>query len=276
MAAMAVAAVAGAGFVVTRDNSPSVIVEDATEIVSDPDVDGAVAYSFAAATSSAQASASVVFEMDIESPDGPMSATASFDRDSGRLAMDLDLTDLVQDDEIFEIGDSISFIIDEQSGAAYVSAGFLGEMFGPVDGWVSISDDGFSLDDEAFTDVFSNPLNIADVFGDVEPIDLGEETIDGEVLRHFEVMLDSAALAELGEDSIVAPDISQAAMDITYDVWVDEASQIRRIVFDATSEGEVGTVDMWITFSGDPIDIALPTPDEVVSLEELFAGAFDD
>ena len=41
-------------------------------------------------------------------------------------------------------------------------------------------------------------------------------------------------------------------------------------------EGEVGSVDMWITISSDPIDIALPSPDDVVDIEELFGSAFED
>lgn len=273
---MTVGAVAGGAFLVTRDSADDTLVEDSAELATDSNVDDTAAYSFAAATVSAQAAASVVFDMEIESPEGAMSAIASFDRASGRLSMDLDLSQSVADDEVFDIADEISIIVDEPSGTAFVSAGFLGVGFGPADGWVSLTSDEFAMDDESFGDVFSNPLDIADVFGDVEPLDLGEETIDGEVFRRFEVALDEAALAELDDDSFIAPDDVAFDGDVTYDVWVDESSQIRRIVFEAESDGETGRVDMWITVSADPIEIALPTPDEVVDLEELFASAFED
>ena len=273
---MTLAAVAGGAFVVTRDSGDDVIVEDATEVVTDTHTESTTAYSFAAATESAQEAASVVFDMEILSPDGPMSATASFDRASGRLAMDIDLSQVEMDDEVFPTSDSIRFIIDEPTATAYVGADFLGGIFGPTDAqWISLDDGEFTISDDVFGDVFTNPLNIADVFGDVEPIDLGEETIDGEVLRHFEVTLDQAALTELGDDGMLTGDPALFD-DAVYDVWVDESSQIRRLLFEAVDDGEVGSVDMWITVSPDPLDIELPPADEVVDLEELFNAAFED
>jgi hypothetical protein len=277
MGAMAVAAVAAGAFVITRDNGEKDVVEDATELATDSKAESAVGYSFAAATATAQAAASVVFDMEIDSPDGPMSATAAFDRTSGRLAMDLDMSQLVAEDELFEFGDSLGFIVDEQDQLAYVGADFFAALFGSTDAnWISLTSDEFSIDDDVFGDVFTNPLNIADVFGDIEPIDLGDETIDGEVLRHFEVTLDDEAIAKLADNGTVAKDPAQTDFDDTYDVWVDESSQIRRILFDAVDNGQVGSVDMWITISGDPIDITLPAPNEVVDIEELFATAFED
>jgi hypothetical protein len=282
MAAMAVAAVAAGAFVVTRDSGDiavveNVIVEDATELATDSNAESTVGYSFSAATASAQTAASVVFDMEINSPDGPISATASFDRPSGRTTMDLDMSQVVADDEFIEVGDSLSFVIDEPTQVAFVRADFFAAIFGPTDaGWISLTSDEFSIDDDVFGDVLTNPLNIAEVFGDVEPTDLGEETIDGEVLRHFEVVLDDAAIAELGDDGLVTEDLAQSEFDLTYEVWVDESNQIRRILFDAIDEGEVGSVDMWITISSDPIDIALPSPDDVVDIEELFGSAFED
>lgn len=280
MAAMTVAAVAGGTFVVTRDSGDSgstVMVEDATELATDSNTDGTAAYSFAAATATAQAASSVVFDMEIDSPDGPMSATASFDRGSGRTTMELDMSQLAAEDEFFEVGDSLSFIVDEPNQVAYVNADFFAAVFGPTDaGWISLTSDEFSIDDDVFGDVLTNPLSIAEVFGDVEPIDLGEETIDGEVLRHFEVILDAAAIAELGDDGLVTEDLAQAEFDLTYEVWVDESNQIRRILFDAVEDGQVGSVDMWITVSSDPIDIELPAAGDVVDIEELFSSAFED
>lgn len=278
MAAMTVAAVAGGTFVVTRDSGngdSSVTVEDATELATDSNTDGTAAYSFAAATATAQAASSVVFDMEIDSPDGPMSATASFDRGSGRLAMDLDFSQIVADDDFFEIGDTLSFIVDESNQTAYVSADLFPGFSGATsEGWISLTTDEFAIDDDVFGDVFTNPLDIADVFGDVEPIDLGDETIDGELLRHFQVTVDDETVAGLGDDGMIVEDL--ANLEVTFDVWVDEVSQIRRVLFEAVEDGQVGSVDMWITVSSEPIDIALPAPDEVIDLDELFGAAFED
>ncbi len=286
MGAMAVAAVAAGAFVITRDGGDATtedpgtedvvaedVEEEATELATDTSVESTAGYSFAAATSSAQDAASVVFDMDLATSDGPMSATASFDRTSGRLAMDLDLSQLALDDEFFDFGDSLSFIVDEQDRTAYVGAEFFAALFGPTDAeWVSVQNDELSMDDDVFGDVFSNPLNIADVFGDVEPIDVGDETIAGEVLRHFEVTLDEDAVAELGADGMLTRDPTSLA-SATYDVWVDESSQIRRILLDGG--GEAGGVDMWITISNDPIDIALPDPDDTIHMDEFLDSSFE-
>ena len=277
MAAMTVAAVGGGAFLITRDSADSVIVDDATELATDSNIDSTAAYSFAAATATAQAAASVVFDMEIDSPEGPMSATASFDRASGLTEMEIDMSQLTAEDDFFDVGDSLSFIVDEPNQVAYVNSDFFAALFGPTDaGWISLTGDEFTVDDDVFGDVLTNPLNIAEVFGDVDPIDLGEETIDGEVLRHFEVVLDAESIADLGDDGLVTEELAQAEFGLTYDVWVDESSQIRRILFDAVDDGEVGSVDMWITVSTDSIEIPVPAAGDVVDLEELFGAAFED
>ncbi|MFK7916569.1 MAG: hypothetical protein AB8G14_00710 [Ilumatobacter sp.] len=281
--AVALAAVAAGALVITRDASEAVIVQDSTQLAADPAA--TPGYSFAAATANAQTAASVVFDMEIESPDGPMTATAAFDKASGRMSMELDMSQLVEDDESFiEIGDSLAFIADESAQVAYISADFLAGFIPTDASWISLTTDEFSVDDDVFGDVFANPLDIADVFGDLEPLDLGEVTVDGELLHHFEVTIDATTIAqldadkideELAADMLADDDLALLGGSVTYGVWVDEANQIRRMTFDVVDDGEVGSVELWVDISTESIDIALPSPDDVVDMDELFGSAFE-
>lgn len=91
---------------------------------------------------------------------------------------------------------------------------------------------------------------------------VGEDDVDGQTMRHYEVTMDGAAMAEsmpsVGEDAGVTADVPE---DIIYDLWVDGDNLMRKIAFE--SEGMVTELrtDNW----GEPQDIKAPSADELMS-----------
>ncbi len=113
------------------------------------------------------------------------------------------------------------------------------------------------------------------LFGEVEPIHHGLETIDGEPLRHVQIPVSVAdMLADPGgiddfTDLNDLPGIGELD-EVVFDVWVSEDNSIRRISLDLVVAGEPNGFDMWVVISPGPTEIPLPEPSEVTDLEELF------
>jgi len=269
LAAVTVAGVAAAAFVLTSGSPDDEIGDDVIEVVTERE-ESSESFSFAAAATNAQQAASVSFDMSIDSPDGLMTMTAAVDRATGRMSMDIDTSQLVVDEFGVEGGDSMAMILDEQNGVAYIGGDFYDSIFAVDTTWLSMELDEAVSDTSTFDEIFTNPLDMTRVFGDLQPVDLGPETVDGESLHHYRVVVDAAAVANqpnLGDLTDEFGNIDEVA----YDVWVSEDNQIRRIVFDVDDNGDLLGLDMWIDISPSPVDITLPDPSEVTSFEELLS-----
>lgn len=85
----------------------------------------------------------------------------------------------------------------------------------------------------------------------------GQEDVDGEVLDHYGVVLDAAALAA-DAPAEGLPD------QLAVDVYVDSAGLLRRVTIDLGAAA--GRVDVRYDSWGEPVDITAPKPSQVEQL----------
>ncbi len=270
---------AGIGaFIVSRSN-PDDAPDDATpQLVSDAETATDTAFSFAAAATNARTAGSMRLEMTADSPEGDVSMVATIDRASQRISLDADLSQLSTDESFFETPDSVSMILDESTSTMYLGSEFYGFLGGVGTPWISASVDDMDDGGDSIDEIFANPFEMDFLFGDVEPVDLGLETIEGEELRHFQIpvsLSDALAGGEGDVDGLVdLRDIEgiEALDEVVYDVWVSEDNTIRRIGLDLVVADQANGFDMWIEVSPDSVEIPLPEPSEVTDIQELFGS----
>ncbi|WP_131103675.1 hypothetical protein [Ornithinimicrobium sufpigmenti] len=100
--------------------------------------------------------------------------------------------------------------------------------------------------------------------GAQEVVFLGEEDVDGEQMRRYQVTVDAeAALAASGDDA--AATSLGLEDEIVYDVWLDGEDLMRKMVFDTAGETLEMRMDDW----GQDQDIQVPEPDQVMDMGEL-------
>lgn len=90
---------------------------------------------------------------------------------------------------------------------------------------------------------------------------VGEEDLDGQDMRRYEVTVDTeAALDAAGQ---TGDDAAQASgmigEELTYDVWVDGDNLMRKIAFELEGAVTEITADNW----GEPQEIQVPSEDEI-------------
>ncbi len=269
-----VLAAAVAAFIVTRGTSDEAVTDETDQIVTDAETDNA--FSFSAATANASAAGSMQFEMSSTTPDGNMSMVAIADRGSQRISVTADLSDLIVDDSFIETPDVVTMIFDESTSTLYLDSEYLGIFMETETPWISMNIDDMN-DGDSLDEMFANPFEMTVLFGDVEPVDLGLETIEGEELRHFQVPLavrDMLADSDAGNEFLDLRDIEgiEALDEVVYDVWIDADNTIRRIALDLVVAGQTNGIDMWIEMSTDGVEIPVPAPADVTDLEELFGS----
>jgi hypothetical protein len=125
---------------------------------------------------------------------------------------------------------------------------------------------GQSLDDLEGELAF-DPSDIAESLLEPEnSIEIGIETIDGVEVKHYQVTVDiAAAIAALPQSEIDdalegldVPDID-VPDTLVYDVWVTADNDLRRVSFDTELAGQTIGMQLDMTTSDQPLDIAVPT-----------------
>jgi hypothetical protein len=263
----AVVAIAVGGFFVLLSRNDDQLVDDSASVVSDPESEVESEVSFAAASASAASAASLTVDMTLESPEGPIAAAMVVDRASERISMDVDLSRLeVEDADFFAaMPDAYRMIVDQSTSTAYIESSAFGELVPQAEqtAWFELSMNDNS-EFESFDSTFPNPFDINAAFVDAESVDLGVELIDGEELTHFNV----PAITPVGDEVGVA--------EIEYDVWVSKDNEIRRIAYDYLEDDESLPLLMVVKYSDEAVDISLPDPSDVTSLDDLFEMEFDE
>jgi hypothetical protein len=273
LALITVAAAGLAAVAISRTNGEGSLTDTTPDIVTDAEVD--TAFSFASAASAANTAGSMQFEMTSTTPDGVVTMVATIDRASQRIAAEVDMSQLTVENGFFETPDTAAMILDESTRTMYLGSEFFGGFSDAAAPWVGINIDGMDEGDDSVDELFANPFEMTFLFGEVEPIDRGLETIDGEQLRHVQIPVSVAdMLAGPGgiddfTDLNDLPGIEELD-EVVFDVWVSEDNSIRRISLDLVIAGEPNGFDMWVVISPGPTEIALPEPSEVTDLEELF------
>lgn len=187
-------------------------------------------------------------------------------------------------------GSTAVIIYDAGDGVLYIQADELIpstplDLLIPDLGWIAIDTGELDLEDgdegvDIVDALAGNPLIVIDLV-DADPsdaTDLGAETIDGTETRHYQFMVDVAASVEIPEQLSDLADqfgfdlqIPEGALgEVTYDVWVTEDSQLRRVEigFEIADESISIVVDV-LALGGD-VEVVVPSSDDVFDLGELF------
>gem|GEM_PF-1724599 len=269
LALVAVLAVGFGAFVVTRDGGER--ISDDVTLVPDTVADRPDASSFAMATAAAAEAGSSQIDMTVDTPTGTFVASVRADQASGRVSLELDVSDLDDPGGAIGPGTPMTFlmIVDQQTGDVYMESAVMG-MFGVETPWILFAgaDMGETADDD-FSDIFIDPIEIADAFGDVEPELVAVETIDGEELTRYRVAPTADQMSDL-HDSVFGGISDDKTERVVFDVWVTADDQIRRLAFDILADGVTNDIVLTLTTSPDAVEIALPDPADVSDLADLF------
>ncbi|MCC5953398.1 MAG: hypothetical protein JJU45_15000 [Acidimicrobiia bacterium] len=223
-------------------------------------------------------------------------AEGAFDETSGRSSMTMDMSGFMtflspedmagvsqEDAEMAMAMFDEPWEIITDGDTAYMRMALFSAMFGAGDSWIQFEDDTNEFTgDAAFMDAdFSGEvLEALKGAGDVEEV--GSETVRGADTTRYSVELDPELLAaEVGDPEIAEMAQGAAVMD----VWIDGDDLVRRIemVVDVDAFGDLDDMgeldgDIRVTIEmydlGEPVDIELPDPADVITEDELFAGMF--
>lgn len=239
--------------------------------------DKAEAFSLQAASQQAAASDDVQMTMSMSAGPLDLEAEVIFDDNSGLMQMTM------SGEVVGAAGiDEVTMILDTDDPTIYMSTAAFGDEI-PTDAeWVLMDLGALGMDTSQFDQVSANnPLDIAPLFESADNVEeLGFDEVNGEKVKHYKVtvsLADAVAaqpqlqeqldqLDELG-DGFEMPE------ELVYDVYVNEASQLRRITFELAIGPMSIDLDMVVTAIGDAVpQIVLPTGDDVVSFEELMGG----
>lgn len=90
---------------------------------------------------------------------------------------------------------------------------------------------------------------------------VGEDDVDGQQMRRYEVTVDTdAALdasGQTGEDAAAAS--AMMGEELTYDLWVDADNLMRKVTFELDGAVSEIRTDNW----GEPMDIEAPSPEDI-------------
>jgi hypothetical protein len=232
------------------------------------------AFSIEAVAQSAEQVDAVELEMTLEMGDATIEAMVTIDSASGLMSMTMDVGELLGDEA--GVG-TMEMIMDLDTGTGYMSTDAFGELIETDAGWVA-ADLGEGMGDQFDQLAGSNPFDMAPLF-DQEGVaveEIGFDEVNGEKVKHYEVTIDPALLAEqseeLGDQFGELGDLGFTD-GIAFQVYVNEANELRRMSFSMDILGESISYDMTVVAIGDEIEpIVLPDPADVVTEEELMGG----
>jgi hypothetical protein len=100
---------------------------------------------------------------------------------------------------------------------------------------------------------------------------VGEEDVDGQTMRHYQVTVDSAAAMDAagvtGDDAAAAS--SAMGEEFVYEVWLDDENLMRKLAFEMDGVVTEMTADNW----GEEQDIEIPAEEDIVQGP---GGSLDD
>ncbi len=256
---------------------------------------GAAAVSALRATPDAVADAGtaafeVVMDMTVEGESVQLTAEGAIDSAAEQMSMEMDLGTMF-DELAAETGeevppgfsDPMEMVAD---GSTFYLQAPMFEMFG-LSGWVSMSPDDLGMTEEAMGfgggayDFTTTLESLRGVVG--EPEVVGQEEIRGVATTHYAARMDlEEALAQAPE---AQREVLEAQLDqlgeaeIRVNVWIDDDDLPRRMrmdmgaMFASLGLGDGGvTMTMDFLGYGDPVEIQVPSADEVTPLAEVLGG----
>jgi hypothetical protein len=96
---------------------------------------------------------------------------------------------------------------------------------------------------------------------------VGEESVDGRSLDHYELTVDPAELAKTMD---VPPQAQEQLPDeLTYDIWLDGEDRLSKLHMDLPVAGTESTVDITASDWGKKVTVEEPPADEVAEMPDL-------
>ncbi len=226
-------------------------------------------YSVVAAAESAADAHAVAFEQTITMNGQSATSTGRMDTTARLMAATMNLPGL---------GDQpIGLVFDLENGVIYMEAAPFVDAGAPVDSkWVSIDLSTVPAMKELFGTVSeSNPLDVAKQFAIAKTIEeVGMEKVGEEPAKHYLVTVVTADVMKKFPEMAAVIDKAGVKMEdeVVYDVWVNEANQMRRMKYTTTINGQEQAQDITYTAIGaiDPIEV--PSEDETTDISKMLGG----
>jgi len=222
-------------------------------------------------------------------------ATGAYDTAAQQMSMSMDMGSLFEQlaassgEEVpFDIGDGmLEMVVDGDT--AYLHFSILETLTGSSS-WLSMTAEelGTDADSLGLGPTASDPTKLLEslrgVTGDPEVV--GQEEIDGVETTHYHATMSlSDALAKVPDDQraeveAALHDLGETGdAEIPVDVWIDGDDLPRRMTIDmgaalgAIAGGAEATMTMELFDYGQPVDIEIPSADEVTPFREVMGGA---
>jgi len=252
IAVVAVAAIAGVAFAVTRsDDKPTYSLKEATD-----------------ATVEVK---SLTFTTTTKGFGSEVSADAESDVENGLVHVTMDLGT-----GIVGIGGEVEMILDTENKVTYINTSFF-ESFG-----LPIATEWLSMDEAWFQENGQNSVfNGADVANPIDAAvalekaikteEIGFDDVNGLKVKHYRVtfriedvlVMNEQLVAQLDEMNGELPD------EIVYDFYIDEQNQVRRVVYQIdVGSGEV-TTDIVVKSINEPVNIQVPDEADVTDARDF-------
>lgn len=239
-----------------------------------------------AAAEAGSAAFEMVIAISIEGEAFELASTGAYDTGAQRMSMEMDMGAMLErlaaaEDEAVPDGldEPVQIVVDGTT--VYLRAPFL-DLLGDAGTWVSLSpeDLGVAAGGLGLGAASYDPSKILESLRGVtgEPEVVGTEEIRGVETTQYRAMLDldkAVAGMPIDQRDLIEAQLDQlGATRVAVDVWVDADGLARRLRVDtsgmlgAPGVGEDASAVLTIELFdyGEPVDIQVPSPDEVTSL----------
>ena len=222
-------------------------------------------------------------------------ATGAYDNPADQMSMSMDMGAMFEQlaaasgEEVpAELGDGRMEMVAD-GDTVYMHFSVFEVLTGTSD-WLSMSAEDLGTDAESLGlgASASDPTKLLESLRGVhgEPEVVGQEEVGGVATTHYHATMSLAdALAQVPEDQraeveAALDDLAEGSdAEIPVDVWIDGDGLPRRVTMDMGGAMDAiapggGGVTMTIEFSdyGEPVDIQVPSPDEVTPFSEVMGG----
>lgn len=213
----------------------------------------------------------------------------SFDGDgvidfaNGRGRTNLDLTRLLAAQYVDNVDGNFETVID--GDIIYVRSPFLASMVAAETPWLKVDpstiDSGTGIDLGQLSGLGSpeSGAHLGFLAGVVKGsvTDLGTETIRGSTTTHYRGTVDLGAAVEAAGALVDAEQFKRFAAalgpELVVDAFLDDDGRLRRLSYDQPVPGTPGGASQRVEVEyfdfGAPVDISIPTPDQVTDLSDL-------
>ncbi len=226
-------------------------------------------FSLAEATTNAEATTAYSFHMTSSALGADLAADGSIDTATNLMSIEMDMGDA-------GLGKFLA-IMDLENKVMYMSSEPFKELLPDLDAAFIKFDLAELAEETGGGSVFDElpveqPLSVAPLFDKGDVTDLGLDDVNGEPVHHYQVVLDTADLIDVQPQ--VEKTFEDAGLDlpetITYDVYVTEDNQLRRMHVELPVGDDLAITDMIITpLADDAEPVTIPTGDDVIDFKDI-------